>query len=320
MEIENEIPDSEFKKEILELGLIDKNKIKNTKQIFNNFKKVQNKIKNNGFKKFVVKDNLNLYDSFEEDLNKSQKNNNLSKSYNINSSFLKNKLFQSQMLRNSKLMSYDEKFTIKILEEDDYKIKVININIPNFLDEYLIPIWFEKDKYIKFNTTGNYRINESSDYHNSTGIHSSMKFNYGALIARIGSGEPFVLPSKEFIYFSKVEGPLYLKIKFPNNIKIKPEGKLTIKIYDGEIMSKEEIYAKIGWKEKSLKYANKYSTVTENDLTIFLNNLRMNPILFYESYFKDDNKNKNRGKKFLENMGENNEFNGIKPFSVNNKL
>ena len=320
MEIENEIPDSEFKKEILELGLIDKNKIKNTKQIFNNFKKVQNKIKNNGFKKFVVKDNPNLYDSLEEDLKESPKNSNLSKSYNINSSFLKNKLFQSQMLRNSKLMSYDEKFTIKILEEDDYKIKVININIPNFLDEYLIPIWFEKDKYIKFNTTGNYRINESSDYHNSTGIHSSMKFNYGALIARIGSGEPFVLPSKEFIYFSKVEGPLYLKIKFPNNIKIKPEGKLTIKIYDGEIMSKEEIYAKIGWKEKSLKYANKYSTVTENDLTIFLNNLRMNPILFYESYFKDDNKNKNRGKKFLENMGENNEFNGIKPFSVNNKL
>ena len=321
IEIENELPDSEFKKEILELGLIDKNKIKNTKQIFNNFKQVQNKIKNNGFKKYVVKDSPNsLYDSFNEDLDVKPKNNNLSKSYNINSSFLKNKLYQSQMLRSSKIISYDERFTIKIMEEDEYKIKVLNINVSTFLDECLIPIWFEKDKYIKFNTTGKYRINESSEYHNSTGIHSSMKFNYGALIARIGSGEPFVLPSKEFIYFSKFEGPLYLKIKFPNNIKIKPEGKLTIKIYDGEYMNKEEIYAKIGWKEKSLKYANKYSTVTENDLTVFLNNLRMNPVLFYESYIMDDNKNKSRGKEFLENMGENNEFNGIMPFSVNNNV
>ena len=60
-----------------------------------------------------------------------------------------------------------------------------------------------------------------------------MKFNYGATIARIGSGELFVLPSKEFIYYPKVEGPLYLKINFPKNINIKPDGKLKIKIYDG---------------------------------------------------------------------------------------
>ena len=72
--------------------------------------------------------------------------------------------------------------------------------------------------YVKFKTEGYYRINGNSGYHSSFGLPSSMKFNYGALIARIGSGELFALPSKDFIYFSKFEGPLYLKINFPKNI------------------------------------------------------------------------------------------------------
>ena len=318
IEIENEIPDSEFKKQIIELGLIDKDKIDNTKNIFIKFKKFQNNVKNNNYKKFVVKDNpISLYDSYndEEEFNIKPKNN-LAKSYNKNSTFIKNKLNQSIVQKKS----YNERFTITTMKEGEYKVKVININIPKFLDEYLIPIWFEKEKYIKFKTEGNYRINDNSQYHNSSGIPSSMKFNYGATIARIGSGELFVLPSKEFIYYPKVEGPLYLKINFPKNINIKPDGKLKIKIYDGELMTKEEIYAKIGWKEKSLKYANSNSTNIENDLTVFLNNLRMNPILFYDSFIKDDNLNKTGTKDFLEIMGKNNDYHGTKPFSVNNDL
>jgi len=55
IEMENELPDTEFKKQILESGLIQKDKIKNTKQIFNNFKQFKNKVNNNGFKKYVVK-------------------------------------------------------------------------------------------------------------------------------------------------------------------------------------------------------------------------------------------------------------------------
>ena len=325
IEIENDIPDSEFKKQILEIGLIDKNKINNTKQIFNNFKQFQNKVENDGFQKFNVKNvPSNLYDSFNDDLNEEEENKNkknlLAKSYNINSTFVKNKLNQSQMLKKTKTISYNEGFTIKIMEEGNYTIKVVNINLAYFLGEYLIPIWFEKDNYIKFITEANYRINDTSQFHNSTGLQSSMTFNYGATIARIGSGEHFVLPNKEYIYFSKDEGPLYLKIKYPNNMVIKPEGKIKIKIYDGELMTKEEIYAKIGWKEKDLKYADKSSTFVENDLTIYLNNLRMNPVLFYESYIKDDNPNKTYAKKLLNKMGENNDLNGIKPFSVNNDL
>ena len=58
----------------------------------------------------------------------------------------------------------------------------------------------------------------------------------------------------------------------------------------------------------------------ENDLTVFLNNLRMNPILFYDSFIKDDNLNKTWTKDFLEIMGKNNDYHGTKPFSVNNDL
>ena len=318
VEIENEIPDSEFKKQIIDLGLIKKDKIDNTKQIFNDFKQFQDKVKNNGYKKFAVKTApKGLYQSFNDNQLEKNKDNDMAKSFNKNQTFVKNKLNQSQMLI-KKNKSFKENFTITTMEEGDYKIKVVNINLPKFLGEYLIPIWFEKDKYIKFKTEGNYRINDVSPYHNSNGIPSTMKFNYGATIARIGSGEFFVLPSKEHIHFSKVEGPLYLKINFPKNMIIKPDGKLKIKIYDGELMSKEEIYEKIGWKEKNLKY--EHSTSIENDLTVYLNNLRMNPVLFYESYIKDDNLNKTWGKDFLENMGTINDSEGIRPFSVNNNL
>jgi len=85
-------------------------------------------------------------------------------------------------------------------------------------------------------------------------------------------------------------------------------------------MSRKEIYTKIGWKEKELKYDNEKSKVVEKDLTVFLNNLRMNPILFYESYIKEDNKNQIWTRKFLEDMEKNNQANGIKPFSANNNL
>ena len=47
IEIGNKIPDSEFKNQILELGLIKQENIKNTKQLFNYFKKYEEEINNN---------------------------------------------------------------------------------------------------------------------------------------------------------------------------------------------------------------------------------------------------------------------------------
>ena len=336
---ENDIPDSEFKKQIIDLGLIPENKIKNTKQIFIDFKNFKDSVENKGFKKFKVKDvelpppNIieiappqNLFESYNEVISskaEKYKTNILTRSYNRSNSFNKNELSESQVIKNKKTLKFDESFSITKIEDEKYEIKVININLPNFLSEYLIPIWFEQDKYIKFKAEGKYRINENSAYHDSLGMPSTKKFNYGAVIARIGSGEPFVLPSKEFIYLTKTDGPLYLKINLPKNMKIKPEGKLKINVYDGKLMTRKEIYDKIGWKQKELKYANKKAKLSENDLTVFLNQLRMNPTLFYDSIIiKDDklNKNKNWMAKFLENMKKNNDLNEIKAFQVNNRL
>ena len=329
-DIENEIPDSEFKKQIIELGLITENKIKNTKQIFIDFKQFKKDIENNTFKKFEVKDveyppPESLFESYNQEIiykEEKSKTNILTKSYNRSNSFIKNELNQSQMLKKNKTINFDESFSISKIEYEKYEIKVVNINLANFLSEYLIPIWFEKGKYIKFKAEGNYRITENTGYHDSLGIPSTMKFNYGAVIARVGSGESFTIPSKEYIYLTKTDGPLYLKINLPKNMKIKPEGKLKIKVYDGELLTRKEIYERIGWKEKELKYANKKSKLSENDLTVFLNNLRMNPILFYESNIKDDNKNKDKTwtAKFLENMKKDNDLKGMRPFQVNNRL
>ena len=54
----------------------------------------------------------------------------------------------------------------------------------------------------------------------------------------------FALPFKEYIHFSKEEGPLYLKLNLTKNFSVKPEGKLKTKIYDGELMNRKEIYTK----------------------------------------------------------------------------
>ena len=335
IELENEVPDSEFKKQIIDLGLIPENKIKNTKQIFNDFKAFKENVENRGFKKYIVDENVeipppniieiaapeNLFESYNAERSKT---NILTRSYNRTNSFIKDNLKQSQVLKRNKSIKFDENFSITKIQEENYEIKVVNINLPNFQSEYLIPIWFEKDKYIKFKTEGKYRIQEHGAYHDSLGMPSSKKYNYGAVLARIGSGGPFVLPSKEFVYLTKTDGPLYLKINLPKNMKIKPEGKLKVNVYDGELLTRKEIYERIGWKEKELKYANKKAKLSEKDLTFFLNNLRMNPILFHESIIikedNNDNKNKTWTAKFLEKMKKNNDLNGIKTFQVNNRL
>ena len=54
-----------------------KDKIDNTKQIFDDFKQFQVDVNNNAFKKFTVKNNpISLYDSYDEDFENSELNKN----------------------------------------------------------------------------------------------------------------------------------------------------------------------------------------------------------------------------------------------------
>ena len=182
-----------------------------------------------------------------------------------------------------------EPFTLKTEKIDSINLSTLTINASCFLREYLIPIWFKKNDFIKFETTGRWRIDKNYDFTNTKGMPTpkTLDFNYGACIARIGSGEPFVILPQNFTYTTKHEGPLYLKMNLPRRLEMRPEGIITMYIYDGEVLPIEEIYKRIGWIENNMKYGNNKGTEMENNLMTSLNNLRMNPVLFYEKYFRE---------------------------------
>ena len=209
--------------------------------------------------------------------------------------------------------------SIKI--DESKSIYLIKIKACYFFKEELIPIWFEKDTYIKFITTGKWRIDEKYNFTDSRGMPSNHNsgFNYGAAVARIGSGPNFLLAPNDFTYFTNNEGPLYLRMNLPKNITMNPEGTMDIKVFDGTLMTIDEINSKLGWKEKNMDYSNEKSTELENGLTKDLNNLRMNPVLFYEKYIRNKC-NIIWTEDFLKLMKNNNNDNQISAFSTNNDL
>ena len=210
-------------------------------------------------------------------------------------------------------------FTIKTIQANDCEVNIINIKVSLFLRVFLIPIWVDKGIYIKFKIKGRWRINKNFEYSDSKGISTPKcnNFNYGALICRIGRGKEFVLPPGEFIHYSNNEGPIYLRMNFPKNVKINPEGEMEIKVFDGTLLPMEEINEKIGWKSKELKYVFDDVSELENNLVNDINNLRMNPILFYEKNIKN-NGNAVWTEEFLNQMEYQNGINGIETLCANN--
>ena len=229
-----------------------------------------------------------------------------------------------------------------------YKVKII-INACSFNDDYMMPIWCHKGIYLKFRVEGKWRIDKLYDYTDSKGIPSnhSSGFNYGALIGRIGlekesekesekdlkkgkdqkKGKDLkkgtnLINDKEFVVVDegailvKEDGPLFLRQNLPKKLKIEPEGKLIVTVYDGEYMKIDEINQKIGWfengpidnKDKASKNSNQKSDKNSNNsnqkseknsnnkqnmeiekdfeknLRTHFNNLRMNPTMYYEKY------------------------------------
>ena len=153
--------------------------------------------------------------------------------------------------------------------------------------------------------------------------------NYGALVGRIGSGKPFMI-SPNCTYTSKTDGPLYLRNNLPKKMDVKPEGTMEVKVYDGICMPIEEIYEKIGWKENNINNSTIEISELENNLILTINNLRMNPILFYEQNIRDNKKiiwtedylqqkvsNYNNNNKYLNNnKNENDNDNDIKNYDI----
>ena len=232
----------------------------------------------------------------------------------------------NKKLKNKNTQQKKKPFILSETQTDPYKKIKITINASSFLDEYMMPIWCPKNVYMKFRVEGKWRIDKQYDYTDSKGLKSnhSKIFNYGALIGRIGKknndelsekekekktranslyNQDNFLVANEAAFFVKEEGPLFLRPNLPKNMKIKPEGKLEVFVYDGDYMSIPDINEKIGWLENATivgeksersktKSPNKNKAniielnekEIENALIKNINNLRMNPSMYYEKY------------------------------------
>ena len=225
-----------------------------------------------------------------------------------------NDMLNSRANDSSKIRSFNKKsingkrkkkpFTVSVFEDSSFKKIQIIINACSFLEEYTMPIWCPKDSYIKFKVKGQWRVDKLYPYTGSKGLPSNNKggFGYGALVGRIGNNNKFVVLDEKAIAV-KEDGPLYLKQLLPKNLKVEPEGKLEVNVYDGEYMEIEEINRRIGWKENNTinndennKEQNNEKILNEKEreemekinfekkLRNNSNNLRMNPLQFYEQY------------------------------------
>ena len=232
----------------------------------------------------------------------------------------------NKKLKNKNTQQKKKPFILSETQTDPYKKIKITINASSFLDEYMMPIWCPKNVYIKFRVEGKWRIDKQYDYTDSKGLKSnhSKNFNYGALIGRIGKknndelsekekekktranslyNQDNFLVANEAAFFVKEEGPLFLRPNLPKKMKIEPDGKLEVFVYEGDYMSIPDINQKIGWlenanilEEKSEKSKakspnkNKDNKIElnekeiENALIKNINNLRMNPSMYYEKY------------------------------------
>lgn len=244
-----------------------------------------------------------------------------------------NDMLNSRANDSSKIRSFNKKsinrkrkkkpFTVSVFEDSSFKKIQIIINACSFLEEYTMPIWCPKDSYIKFKVKGQWRVDKLYPYTGSKGLPSNNKggFGYGALVGRIGNNNKFVVLDEKAIAV-KEDGPLYLKQLLPKNLKVEPEGKLEVNVYDGEYLEIEEINRRIGWKENNTinndennKEQNNEKILNEKEreemekinfekkLRNNANNLRMNPLQFYEQYICKS-KNVKDTKKYLEKISD----------------
>ena len=209
-------------------------------------------------------------------------------------------------------------FKITVIEDTSYKKIKIVFYASTFIDESIMPIWCPKDSFIKFKVKGKWRIDKLYPYTDSKGLPSNNRggFGYGALIGRIGKGEKFVVSDDKAVIV-KEEGPLYMKQLLPKNMKIEPEGSIEVCVYDGEYMNIDEINEKIGWIENNIenndtnnkneifdgdtsnKKEDNMNKEFEDKIRNEMNNLRMNPLIFYDQFISKT-KNLTQTRKYLE--------------------
>ena len=285
-------------------------------------------------------ENININQDNKNNNNNSNENDeSTSNNINQNKNYKKN-LITDELSSEIKAFNVDNHLNLQFLsipkkkqnntnnnnQENGFEIKnnlqfiSLTIKAEYFLKETLLPIWINKGEYAKFMVKGKWRMGPNFPLTDSSGIPTSysINFNYGALLGRIGQENCFLIKDST-IQNTENGGQLSLRMNLPKNkTNIHPSGSLNIKIFDGIVMNQNEINKKIGWLEMSKLSQNKIFNKLEQSIINNLNNLRMNPVLFYEKNVQTY-KNMILTKEFLSNLKFNDKRRPFKIFELSIK-
>ena len=285
-------------------------------------------------------ENININQNNKNNNNNSNENNEtMSNNINQNKNYKKN-LITDELSSEIKAFNVDNHLNLQFLsipkkkqnntntnnQENGFEIEnnlqfiSLTIKAEYFLKETLLPIWINKGEYAKFMVKGKWRMGPNFPLTDSSGIPTSysINFNYGALLGRIGQENCFLIKDST-IQNTENGGQLSLRMNLPKNkTNIHPSGSLNIKIFDGIVMNQNEINKKIGWLEMSKLSQNKIFNKLEQSIINNLNNLRMNPVLFYEKNVQTY-KNMILTKEFLSNLKFNDKRRPFKIFELSIK-
>ncbi len=142
----------------------------------------------------------------------------------------------------------------------------------------------------KINDKKKINNNEDKKEHNNNQEQNlnSLFENYpnGCLIGRVLGGPYFRITSKS-TFISEYSGPLFLKMNI-HDLRMNPEGKLSVFINGAEDMSFMSIEKKLGWDINSLSLGcNLLKSESERLIYTFINKIRLNSKLFAMQYLEN---------------------------------
>ena len=138
------------------------------------------------------------------------------------------------------------------------------------------------------NTNKIYDNNNNSKNNKSTNSLNCLLENYpnGCLIGRVLGGPYFHIKSK-WTFISEYSGPLFLKMNI-HDLRLNPEGKLSVFINGVEDLPFMSIEKKLGWDINSLSLGCQLQkTESERLIYTFINKIRINSNLFAQQYLEN---------------------------------
>jgi hypothetical protein len=147
----------------------------------------------------------------------------------------------------------------------------------------------QSEKQLDSNNTNKiYDNNNNSQNNKSTNSLNCLLENYpnGCLIGRVLGGPYFHIKSK-CTFISEYSGPLFLKMNV-HDLRMNPEGKLSVFINGAEDLPFMSIEKKLGWDINNLSLGCQLQkTESERLIYTFINKIRINSNLFAQQYLEN---------------------------------